>query len=161
MEVEMSVAGIATTAFSTLGQIQHKYQSVQGEFKQLGQDLSSGNLTKAQTDFVTLSQSAASGQMAANPTVNKALNTLGQALQSGDLSAAQQAYATMPPIPAATTVKEQYLASHHTHPGADSASSTAQQSSTIGQILTQMGQALQSGSLTAAQQAFAAMKQNW
>ena len=58
----MSVAGIASTAFAQLANVQRNYQKVQGEFKQLGQDLQAGNLTQAQTDFVTLSASLASSQ---------------------------------------------------------------------------------------------------
>jgi hypothetical protein len=56
----MSVAGIASAGLSQLANIQRNYQQVRSEFKQLGQDLQAGNLTQAQTDFVTLSQSAAS-----------------------------------------------------------------------------------------------------
>ena len=33
----MSVAGIASTAFAQLANVQRNYQKVQGEFKQLGQ----------------------------------------------------------------------------------------------------------------------------
>ena len=88
----MSVAGIASAGLSQLASLQRNYQQVRGEFKQLGQDLQAGNLTQAQTDFVTLSQSAAS-QLSGNSPVAKALNSLGQALQSGNLSAAQQAFA--------------------------------------------------------------------
>ena len=80
----MSVLGIASTALSQLGNIQSKFQQVQGEFKTLGQDLSAGNLAQAQTDFVTLSQSVTS-QLTSNSPFAKAINAVGQALQSGDL----------------------------------------------------------------------------
>src|SRR6516225_7853250 len=71
LEVTMSVLGIASTALSQLGNIQSKFQHVQGEFKTLGQDLKAGNLVQAQTDFVTLSQSVTS-QLTSNNPVAKA-----------------------------------------------------------------------------------------
>ncbi len=143
----MSVAGIASSSLSQLSNIQRNYQQVRGEFKQLGQDLQGGNLAQAQTDFVTLSQSAAS-QFGSNSAVSKALNTIGQALQSGNLAAARQAFSSLP-IGVAGTAAE----SRHTHVG------TTQ--NPFGQALNQLGQALQSGNLSAAQQAFAAMQQTW
>jgi hypothetical protein len=56
----MSVAGISSINSTQLANFQSNFQRVQSEFKQLGQDLQSGNLTQAQADFVTLSQSLAS-----------------------------------------------------------------------------------------------------
>jgi hypothetical protein len=85
----MSVAGIASSSLSQLANIQRNYQQVRGEFKQLGQDLQAGNLALAQTDFVTLSQSAAS-QFGSNSPESKTLNTIGQALQSGNLATARK-----------------------------------------------------------------------
>ena len=90
----MSVAGIATTGMSQLANVQRNYQQVRKEFSQLGQDLQAGNLTQAQTDFVTLSQSMAT-QLSSNSPIAKVINSLGQALQSGNLSAAQQAFSAM------------------------------------------------------------------
>ena len=139
----MSVAGIASAGLSQLANIQRNYQQVRSEFKQLGQDLQAGNLTQAQTDFVTLSQSAAS-QFSGNSPVAKTLNTLGQALQSGNLSGAQQAFASLP-----SHIVGPCAVPHSAHPG----SASAQQSA--------FSQALQSGNLTVAQQAFSAMQQSW
>ena len=144
----MSVLGIASTALSQLGNIQSKFQQVQGEFKTLGQDLKAGNLVQAQTDFVTLSQSVTS-QLTSNNPVAKAVNAVGQALQSGDLSAAQQAFASIPP----TWVGPTAVHHHHTPP--------SQTSTAFAQELSALGQALQSGNLSAAQQAFSAMQQGW
>ncbi len=113
MEVDVSIAGIASSALSHLTSLQHNYQQVRSEFKQLGQDLQAGDLTKAQSDFVTLSQSMAS-QLASNSpvakpgpaavthhnhvpaaSVSQQLSQLGQALQAGNLAAAQQAFAAV------------------------------------------------------------------
>ncbi|MGC2108627.1 MAG: DUF4175 family protein [Candidatus Korobacteraceae bacterium] len=142
----MSVAGIVTTGLSQLASVQRNYQQVRGEFKQLGQDLQAGNLTQAQTDFVTLSQSMAT-QLSSNSPVSKALASLGQALQSGNLSAAQQAFANMPP-----GIVGPNAVHHSGHHGGNASFSDA---------LNQLGQALQSGNLSAAQQAFSAMQQMW
>lgn len=142
----MSVIGIASAGLSQLASIQHHFQTVRGEFKQVGQDLQAGNLTQAQTDFVTLSQSLAT-QLAGNSPVAKALNAMGQALQAGNLTAAQEAYASMPP-----NMVGPNAVSHHAHAGT---------ASSFTQALNQLGQALQSGNLAAAQQAFSAMQQTW
>ena len=67
----MSVMGIAASSifsFLSSASAQAKYQNFQKEFQQLGQDLSSGNLSAAQ---------------------------LGQALQSGNTTAAQGAYSSL------------------------------------------------------------------
>ncbi len=145
----MSVLGIASTALSQLGNIQSKFQQVQGEFKTLGQDLKAGNLAQAQTDFVTLSQSVTS-QLTSSSPVAKAVNAVGQALQAGDLSAAQQAFASIP-----STVTGPTAVHHHHH------MPSSQTSATFAQEMSTLGQALQSGNLSAAQQAFSAMQQGW
>ncbi len=150
----MSVLGIASTALSQLGNIQTKFQGVQSEFKTLGQDLQAGNLTQAQTDFVTLSQSVTSQLSRINSPFAKAFNAVGQALQSGDLTAAQQAFAAISP---GGTGAQSVRHHHHTPPTQMSASAQ----SLFAQELSTLGQALQSGNLTAAQQAFSAMQQGW
>jgi len=117
----MSVTGITSINSAQLANFQSNFQKVQSEFRQLGQDLQSGNLTQAQADFVTLSQSlagppnfvgpnavtqSAQAQSASNSHhsshhrvhLHQALSQLGQALQAGNLSAAQQAFATMQQI---------------------------------------------------------------
>jgi len=150
----MSVAGIAGTAISQLFNVQRNFQQVQSEFKQLGQDLHAGNLTQAQTDFVTLSQSLASAPQTSTSSVSQTLATLGQALQMGNLNAAQQAFANLPPNMVGPSA-----VSHHSH--AHRASRLEQQSNSLSQAVTQLGQALKSGNLSAAQQAFSAMQQTW
>jgi predicted lipoprotein len=145
----MSVLGVASTGLSQLGNIQSKFQHVQSEFKTLGQDLSAGNLAQAQTDFVTLSQSVTS-QLTSSSPVAKAVNAVGQALQAGDLAAAQQAFASIP-----STVTGPSAVHHHRH------TPPSQASATFAQEMSTLGQALQSGNLSAAQQAFSAMQQGW
>src|SRR5208283_1420017 len=54
----MSVSGISSSSFANYGSqsIQNRMQTARQEFQQLGQDLQSGNLTAAQSDFATLQQ---------------------------------------------------------------------------------------------------------
>lgn len=137
----MSITAVAGSSTSS---VQNHYQEVRNEFKQLGQDLQGGNLTQAQTDFVTLSQSVASRFSGTNP-VAQTLSQIGQALQSGNLSAAQKAFNSL------STVGPYVRAHSHVPPMAGK----------LSQGLDQLGQALQSGSLTTAQQAFAAVQQLW
>jgi hypothetical protein len=148
----MSVLGIASTALSQLGNIQSRFLQVQGEFKALGQDLTAGNLARAQTDFVTLSQSVTS-QLTSSSPVAKAVDAVGQALQSGNLTAAQQAFASIP-----STMVGPCAIHHHRQPPSQTA---ATQSGLFAQELNTLGQALQSGNLAAAQQAFFAMQHGW
>src|SRR6266436_1370548 len=92
----MSVTGIASSILSTLSgsqDPQSRLQQIRTEFQQLGQDLQSGNLTKAQSDFTTLSQNLSGTNQSSTSTTNsasQAFSQLGQDLQSGNLQAAQQ-----------------------------------------------------------------------
>lgn len=130
---------------SQLCALQNQYLQVRNQFKQLGQDIQAGNLTKAQSDFVTLSQAAAS-QLGGSSPMAQALNNIGKALQSGDLSGAEQAFSLVAKVGANAVP-------HHSHVPPMGAKLT--------QGLDQLGQALHSGNLSAAQQAFAAVRQLW
>lgn len=141
----MSILGVSSSM--QLSSMQTNYQQLCKQFSQLGQDLSAGSLTKAQTDFVTLSQAAAA-KLGSNSPINQALNTIGQALQSGNLSAAQQAFASLTGGTVGPNAVSGHSHWHHGHSG-------------LRQTMDQLGQALQSGNLTAAQQAFAALQQGW
>jgi soluble cytochrome b562 len=137
----------AISQSTQLSSLQANFQQIRKEFTQLGQDLSAGNLTQAQTDFVTLSQSALS-QFGSNSPITQALSSVGQALQSGNLSAAQQAFKSLPTGSTPPNAISSHAHHHHAHTQLD-------------QSFDQLGQALQSGNLTAAQQAFTALQQNW
>ncbi len=143
----MSIAAIASSSLSQLQNIQQNYRQVQGKFKELGQDLQAGNLSQAQTDFVTLSQSAAI-QYGGNSPIAQTLNTIGQALQSGNLGAAQQAFSSLP-----TSVRGPGAGSPHAHTGGARTD--------FQNALNQLSQALQSGNLSTAQQAFSTVQQIW
>ena len=140
----MSIAAVAG-GISQLCTLQNQYQRVHNQFKQLGQGLQAGALTKAQTDFVTLSQSAAS-QLSGSSPLAQALNNVDTALRSGDLSAAQQAFALVNKVGACAVP-------HGPH--------VPPMGGKLSQGLAQLGQALQSGDLSGARQAFAAVQEVW
>ncbi len=160
----MSVTGISGSNFvqSYFAQAaQNKFQQIQSQFQQLGQDLQSGNLAQAQADFATLSQELPNAQQqssAATSTnsIAQEFQTLGQDLQAGNLSAAQQDFATIQQDVQQTSGQTQ--THHHGHHHA--ASSAQQDSNPILQAFATLGQALQSGNLPSAQQAYATLQQD-
>ncbi|MFZ0582041.1 MAG: hypothetical protein WAN72_26450 [Candidatus Acidiferrales bacterium] len=107
----MSITGIASTALNSVlnatptSQNSHgKFQQIQREFQQLGQDLQSGNLTQAQQDFQQQQQQQGTNQVhhhhhhgggQQSNQISQALNSLSAALQSNNLSSAQTAFATL------------------------------------------------------------------
>jgi len=154
----MSVTGITTSLLSYLNQSSNdnkppiaNLQEFKQDFQQLGQDLQSGNLSAAQTDFATLEQvgpASLSNTSATNNPLAKAFQQLSQDLQSGNLSAAQQDYANI-------QQKFQQLSAqgeegHHHHGGGGQ----------VQQLFQQLGQDLQSGNLSSAQQTFATLQQD-
>ena len=154
----MSVSGISSSNlfdYSTQS-VQNRRQQFQQEFQQLGQDLQSGNLSAAQADFATLQQlgpqtSSTSSSQTNNP-IAQAFNQLAQDLQSGNVSAAQQDVSTIQ-----QDIKSQagQLHTHHHHHGGGSGGNG------ISQLLTQLGQSLQSGNLSAAQQTYSTLLQDF
>lgn len=111
----MSISGISSSNFfqSLYGQNTQRARFAQ-QFQQLGQDLQSGNLSQAQSDFATLTANSPFAQQAvqaaASPTTSttianntntntspivKAFTQLSQDLQAGNLTAAQSDYATI------------------------------------------------------------------
>jgi len=155
----MSVAGISSSslfAYNTQS-IQNRMQQFQQEFQQLGQDLQSGNLSAAQADFATLQQSrpqtnSTSSSQGNNP-IAQEFNQLAQDLQSGKISAAQQDYATIQQDFQNQAGQMHHHHHHHHGNGGNGASA-------ISQLMDQLGQALQSGNLSAAQQAYGTVQQD-
>jgi outer membrane protein assembly factor BamD (BamD/ComL family) len=142
----MSTSGITSSMFNQLQQFQQ-------EFQQLGQDLTSGNLSAAQSDFVTLQQdlpqaSSTSTAQSNNP-IAQAFSQLSQDLQAGNLSAAQQDYSTIQ-----QDFQSQASQMHHHHH-----KSGGSQESQVSQLLDQLGQDLQSGNLSSAQSTFSSLQQ--
>ena len=150
----MSVSGISSSfpnydAQSTQNQVQQ-------EFQQIGKDLESGNLSAAQADYATLQklgpQSNSTSSAQNNSPIAQAFNQLSKDLQSGNLSAARQDYAQLQQD--LQSQASQMHGHHHHHHGGGGGNSA------ISQLFDQLGQALQSGDLSTAQQAFNTLQQD-
>lgn len=152
----MSVSGISNSSFLDYNtqNIQSRMQQFRQEFQQLGEDLQAGNLSAAQTDFAALQQVgpqalSASSTQSNNP-LAQAFNQLSQDLKAGNLSAAQQDYATIQ-----QDFQNHGVHHHHRHGGAGGGESE------VTQLLQQLCQDLQSGNLSAAQQAYNTLMQDF
>jgi hypothetical protein len=166
----MSVSGISSSSFyapSNPTSTQNNFQQIQQDFQEIGQDLQEGNLSQAQSAFSALTQllpsqfqptSSTSGTTqsgsSSNP-IQQALQQLGSDLQSGNLSAAQSDYGTLQ-----QDVQSAHAAHghhHHMHGGQNGQSNQDSPAS----LLNELGQALQSGNLSSAQQTYATLQQEF
>ena len=139
--------------YGLTGSMSSQLQQFQQEFQQLGQDLSSGNLSAAQSDFATLQkdlpQTSSASASSSNSPIAQAFNQLAQDLQAGNLSAAQQDYSTLQQDLQSQASKMHH---HHHHSGGGKESQFAQ-------LFQQLGQDLQSGNLSSAQSDFSSLQQ--
>ena len=148
-----------------------KFKQFQQEFQQLGKDLQAGNLTQAQTDLVTLEQNSpflhigaaatatgGSSASTSNNPIAQAFNQLAQDLRAGNVSAARQDFSAIQQDfqNAQSQAPAQGGGHHHHH--AFSGQSVA---SPLAQLFTQLGQALQTGNLSSAQQAYSTLQQDF
>ncbi len=154
----MSVSGISSSSLFDYNtqSVQNKMQQFRQEFQRLGQDLQSGNLSAAQSDFATLQQpgpqtNSTSSSQSSNPIV-QAFNQLAKDLQSGNTSAAQQDYATIQQDFQNQATQGHH---HHRHGGGGSGASA------ISQLMNQLGQELQSGNVSTAQQTYNSLLQDF
>lgn len=154
-----SVGGLLLNSLTNNSQ--GNYQKIGQEFQQLGQDLQAGNLSAAQSDLTTLEQyapqltsssssSSSSSTQGSNP-IAKEFSQLSQDLQSGNLSAAQSDFATLQQDFQNGSGSGHWM--HHHHGGGGMAA--------LSQDFQQLGQDLQSGNLSAAQQAYTTMQQEF
>lgn len=149
----MSVSGISSSSLYNTQSVQNSFQK---DFQQLGQDLQSGNLSAAQSDFATLQNLQAQNSTASsqsNSPIAQAFSQLAKDLQSGNLSAAQQDFATIQQDfqNGSTQGQTQATQGHHHHHHGGSGSSE----------ISQLGTALQSGDLSTAQQAYGSLAQQF
>ena len=170
----MGIFGIASGILGQIGaattQNPNNQQFKQG-FQRLGQDLQSGNLSQAQSDFSSLQQllpggqqnsllAPTSGAQGSNPLAT-AVSQLAQDLKSGNLSAAQSDFATVQQdLQQAGSQFRAGHAHHHHHSDADSGQSSSQPNS-ISTLFGQLGQDLQAGNVSAAQQAYSSLQQDF
>lgn len=179
----MSIIGILSSNLFSTGAAQNShgsqntpstFQQIKAEFQQLGQDLQSGNVAAAQSDFTTLSKNLSTIFQAPSATATTATGAypgasplatafaqLGQDLQSGNLQAAQQDYATVQQDAQQLSAGQQ-VAGHHGHHNhhteSSESSSSSQQTNPINQALSTLAQDLQAGNLSGAQSAFSALQ---
>lgn len=163
----MSVLGIMSSSLLNLGvqSMQNRMQTARKEFQQLGQDLQSGNLAAAQTDFATLQQmqpqstssaSTSSSSTQSTSPITQDFNQLVADLKAGNTTAAQQDYAKIQQDFQSQGTQTQAHHHHHHHGGGSDSSTNSE----IGQLFSQLGSALQSGNLSTAQQAYASLQQD-
>ncbi len=175
----MSIIGILSSNLFSAGAAQNtqssqnnpsKFQQIKTEFQQLGQDLQSGNLTQAQSDFATLSQNLPGASQSSattansttgNNTVAQAFAQLGQDLQSGNLQRAQQDFTNLQQD--VQQISSQQVGGHHGHhyhhtESSQSSSSPSQQTNSISRAFSALAQDLQAGNLSGAQSAFSALQ---
>jgi len=170
----MSVLGIASSVLSQLSSFapQSQSQKLQQSFQQLAQDLQSGNLSQAQSDFSSLQQllpvsqsnlvtGIPSGAQSTNPLAT-AVSQLAQDLKSGNLAAAQSDLAGVQQDVQQLRQQGMAHAHHHHHRNADDNASQSSTSMTpISTLFDQLGQSLQSGNVAAAQQAYTSLQQDF
>ena len=156
----MSIAGIAASSFFSGAIAQStraKFKQAQQEFQELGQDLKAGNLGQARTDLAALQKDFPGAQgavpgAAQNDSIaaGRGFQQLSNDLQAGNLAAAQSDFANLrQDLPQGTGP-----AIHpHRHPrhGEDATGNP----NGLAQVLSQLGQALQSSNISAAQQTVA------
>ncbi len=170
----MSIAGLSSNSVGAWSQQTqpNPFQEVKQDFEQLAGALQSGDLSEAQSAYSSIQQVLQGVQGTSNTnagsnnpdTLQTDFATLGQALQSGNLTQAQSAFAQLendfqanqPSTggAGAPAGQDQYVAGAQTQ--ATAQETPAQQAQ---QDYTQLANALQAGSLTGAQSAFAALQQ--
>ncbi len=155
----MSVSRISSSSLFDYNtqSVQNKMQQFQKEFQQLGQDLQSGNMSAAQSDFATLQQYApqtsSTSSSQSNSPIAQEFSQLAKDIQSGNTSAAQQDYSTIQ-----QDMQSHAAEGHHHH---HSSGGGGEGQSAVSQLMTQLGQALQSGNLSSAQQAYSTLQQEF
>jgi len=162
----MSVSGILSSSF-----LQNQISSVSSPYQQdmqkLSQDLQSGNLSAAQSDFATLQQAfsqpaTTSASTSTTPTaipVALSFNQLASDLQSGNLSAAQKDLSTVQQdIQSPGKLTESHV-NYRSHRGGGGGSTASSSQNSLLQDLNQVGQSPTSSNLAGAQQAYATLQQ--
>jgi hypothetical protein len=161
-EGDMSISAISNL-FSNSQTGALSYQLQNSQFQQLGKDLTSGNLSAAQSDFSSLQQAfsqiptTGSSPTTSNP-VTQAFQQLSNDLKSGNLSGAKQDYSNIQQDLSTRTGLSHFHFQRATGGGSGGGQSTLMQD------LNQLGQDLSSSSfmssnLSAAQQAYGAPMQ--
>lgn len=150
---------------------QNNFQQIQQELLQLGQDLQSGNLAQAQTDYSALQQlfpgqpqniasatssGAPSGPTAAN-SVSAAIAQLGQDLSAGNVSAARSDLAALQQ----NLQQQGAVSTHRVHHHGLHGSPIFENQNSPATLFGELGQDIAAGNVTAAQQTYSALQQDF
>jgi DNA-binding FadR family transcriptional regulator len=144
---------------------QNPFQEAWQDYKQIGQDLQSGDLTDAQTAYSNLQQlvqaypGSSSTSSSTPTTVQTDFATLGQDLQAGNLTSSQSAFSKLQSDIAAALQPATGSSTTAATPAVSTSTPTPSPIQQVQQDYLQLASALQSGSLTGAQSAFAALEQ--
>jgi hypothetical protein len=148
--VAMSIAAISSNfLLNSLSPKQTSLQQFRQEFQQLGQDLQAGNLTAAKADYAQLQKTQGDTSASqSSSSVSQIFGQLGHDLQSGNLSGAQDDFTEI-----MKAIQNGKARVHHHHHHGGSGETNAVQND-----INQLGQALQAGNLSAAQQAYTSIQ---
>jgi len=145
----------AITSSDPSSSAQDSVQLIQQELQQVGQDLQAGNMSAAESDFVSLESSVSKVGGAGSQisgTIHQEFSQLAADLQSGHLSTSDVAYAkigqSLQAKAAPTHQGTKAQASPHTHHAGVAGSSE------LTQLTHTLGAALKSGTLSTAQQTY-------
>jgi hypothetical protein len=168
----MSISPLSTSLLSDLS-AQHRqnpFQEIKQDFSQLAGALQSGDLTGAQSAYSSIQQllqqyqgssNASANSTSSNPIQND-FAALGQALESGDLTQAQSAFSQLQTDVQSARQARDSGATQTPQVQDQYVSSTLQtltSAQQVQQYYAQLANDLQSGNLTDAQTAFAALQQ--
>jgi type VI protein secretion system component VasK len=128
----MTVSSIGSTTNAYQASSTNAFGQLFSDFKSIGSDIQSGDLTSAQSALTTFQtdlqnsngQNPLSKLFSNNSTLGNDLSALQTALQSNDPAAAQNAFKTLTQD-MQTSMKSQGTHRHHHHHGQSSSASTA------------------------------------
>ena len=160
----MSVAGISSSNYFDFNaqSVNNRMQLSRQDFQQLGKDLQSGDASAAKSDLTALESlrpqsSSSSATQTSNP-VAQDFQQLSQDLQGGNATAAQQDYSKIQQSEVQAKESQASQAQgthHHRHYGGGGGGGLQ-----VTQLLDELGQSLQSGDLSSAQQAYSTLIQD-
>jgi len=167
----MSISGILSSSFLQ-NQLSAASSPYQRDMKKLSQDLQSGNLAAAQSDFATLqaaflqtatstgagSTAFTSGASTSNPAA-QAFNQLATDLKSGNLSAAQKDFSTVQQDLQSQGGPSAGHSHHHHRVSTGGAGEDPTGQNSLLQDFNQIGQNLTSSNVAGAQEAYANLQQ--
>ncbi len=150
----MSISNISSTQ-----SYQSMFQPIKTDLKQLATNLKAGDLTQAQSDYATLTNDISAAQLQSNDKLTQDLSALGAALKAGNLADAQAAFKTL-----AHDLRQSGRMHHNRLDPRDGGpqptdSAAAPARDPIAQAFKALKNALQSGDINSAQEAYSTLQQ--